>query len=300
MYLYKVIKYTHAWSDRRQRHFLCAAPASGYSYISFHFNTSGECVRFKMVSMDGRTLVGCCALFEFLFLHTCTFNSHDISGLAFNDGSFDCVIWYNDTPNQVVISGFGGVFAFKNAEEKDHCYEEYSTGLEDNSKINHLVDVCKMELRSLKIKSNENTDFSNITDIERYAENITEITWEIHTRYTGSKLAGIFKHLEVLTILIDYPGYITKFRFDSFNQNFLGDKKKLQKLKLSCESHWRAFELPIELFQGLTNLSELSVHNCKINNISAAHFQDLTNLRVLSFERAVVDNFDFLRYVVLV
>lgn len=260
-------------------------------------------MRFKMAKMDGRLLVRCCALFEFLFLHICTDRYENISGTDFNLGAFDCAISYNETANQVVISEFGGVFAFKNAEEKDHCYKEYSTGLEDNSKINHLVDVCKMELRSLKIKSDELTDFSNLTNIERYAENITELTWEIHDRYdiyTGSKLTGILKNLEVLTIVMDTSGFSKEFHFDLFNQTFLGDMKKLQKLKLSCASQWRYLELPMELFQGLTNLSELSIYNCNIYNISAAHFQDLTNLRVLSLERSVFDNFDFLRYVVLV
>lgn len=202
-----------------------------------------------------------------------------------------------------MISEFGGVFAFKNDEEKNHCYQELSSSVYDSSKINNLLKVCKMALRSLKIKSNAHTDFSNLSTVERYAGKITELTWEIDNKYSANDLADIFKHVEVLNIVVDRSNYYSdysEFRFDLLNSTFFGEMKKLQQLKLQCTHQYADIKLPIEFFQGLTNLSELILNFCHISNLSVAHFQDLTNLRVLSLKYATFNNYDFLRYVVLV
>lgn len=238
----------------------------------------------------GVIIVSCCALFEFLFLNQCIHSQGDITTINLNKTQFKCGIKPNGNRNQVLISNFNGVFAFGNADEKAHFSQELSSSLNDSSKINILLEVCKMDLRTLKIKSYEDTNLSSLSNIERHAGNITELTWEMDGTHTVIKSADIFKHLEVLTIDV-YRAFIYP--------TFLHDMKKLQKLVLNCLIDAYTVNLPIRMFQGLTNLSELNLLHCYFNKTSAVHFQDLTNLRVLNISNAFFNDFAFLRYVCL-
>lgn len=256
----------------------------------------------------------CCVIFEFLFLNKCTNRNKD---LMFNQvhpvnrKQFQCSVWHKEISSQVVINQFGGVLRQKNAQEQTV-----------------LLGVCKMEVSSLKIARNENTELSNLNYIERHAGNITELSWEIHNECRISKLAAVFKHkLKVLTIdayssvnlencddfSFNWATKLTKLNINinkphknsrnlnryAFDPTFLRDTRKLQQFKLNCGHISFEVDLPRQMFQGLINLSELTLEHCSFNNLSALHFEDLTNLRVLNLSYARFDDFEFLRCVLL-
>lgn len=260
-------------------HFASGCNSTCQLEISFYFNISGERVHSKM--LPPQLIVSCCALFEFLFLNQCIHYHDNLTSIDLNKPQFQCDINAKVIENEVIIRSFSGVFAFKNAEERAHCFQELSGSPNNSSNIN-ILEVCKMELRSLKIKSYGGTDLTNFSNIERYAGNITELTWELHD--------ASIEVLPKADILKIYQGFY-------IDPTFLSDMKKLQKLVINCERIAHIVYLP--LFQGLTNLSELNLNHCFYNS-SAEHFQDLTNLRVLNISDAVFRNADFLRYVVLV
>lgn len=272
----------------------------------------------------------CCVIFEFLFLNKCTNRNKD---LMFNQvhpvnrKQFQCSVWHNEISSQVVISQFGGVFRQKNAQEQTRCSQEYFSS-DKSSIVNVLLGVCKMEVRSLKIATNENTELSNLNYIERHAGNITELSWEIDNECRISKLAAVFKHkLKVLTInaysslnlencddfSFNWATKLTKLHINinkphknsrnlgryAFDPTFLRDTRKLQQFKLNCGHISFEVDLPRQMFQGLINLSELTLEHCSFNNLSALHFEDLTKLRVLNLSYARFDDFEFLRCVLL-
>lgn len=226
-----------------------------------------------------------------------------------------------------MISQFGGVFRQKNAQDQTRCSQEYFSS-EKTSIINVLLGVCKMEVRSLIISTNENTELSNLNYIERHAGNITEVSWELHNECRISELADVFKDkLKVLTIdayssvnlekcddfSFNWATKLTKLHINinkphknsrnlksyAFEPTFLRETRKLEQFKLNCGNISFEVDLPREMFQGLINLSELTLEHCSFNNLSAVNFEDLTSLRVLNLSYARFVDFEFLRYVPL-
>ena len=82
-----------------------------------------------------------------------------------------------------------------------------------------------------------------------------------------------------------------------FNETRLKGMNNLKEFELIFPTKGYVVEIPKNIFEGLKNLSKLSIINCSITELTEEHFQDLVNLKYLTIKGGVIHNLDWLKYV---
>lgn len=85
----------------------------------------------------------------------------------------------------------------------------------------------------------------------------------------------------------------------SFENTFLNGMKNLEVFEFHAAdpSINITIDIDTQMFQGLTNLSNITIENCNFSNIEGDHFQNLTNLKFLRLKNIRMNNSDWIRYV---
>lgn len=271
-------------------------------------------------------IMNCCDISEIVFGQKCT----KWHSLEFRQKVTDvnCVL----TSNQELISQFEVSLRYHSMDDFYYCTQklerEPGTRRDPHFELDiaNISKVCNPHVHSVTINTNETTQLSYLYDVVGRAPHITQLDWRIHKQCQRvNEIITKFKQLKVLTfdiyssvdldncddfslngtnlnklnINLNKPGnYISSnLKTFSFAATFLRDQKNLQQFTLNCTSNQFKVELPREMFQGLNDLSQISLENCDFNKLTPAHFQDLTNLRVLNLSNAQFDDLDWLRYV---
>lgn len=276
----------------------------------------------------------CCDISEVVFFVSCKPTSFELDDYVTisNRSTIHCST--NNDWNQEKISPFEVVLKVKNTKERANCYRELDraiqNGYDSKAKLNILVIVCKLHVRSFTMNSIENMEQSNFNIVPSHMTNITELSWKMHNKcHRANDFIAQFKYLKVLTfeafssvdlnecedfsfngapqltklhININNPSYMYTSNLNSFafNATLLRGMKNLKQFKLNCGTNMFEVDLPRDIFQGLKSLSELSLEHCRFSNLSTAHFQDLTNLRILNVSYARFNNLDWIRYDIFV
>lgn len=301
-----------------------------------HF-LGGLCIFSVVTTLSGNTFfpMDCCDLLEVVFSVSCKPTSFELEDYVTisNKSTIHCST--NTDWNQEKFSPFEVVFKVKNTRERANCYRELDwaieNGYESKAKLNILLEVCKLHVRSFTMNSIEfSTDQSNFNIVPSHMTNITELSWKMHYKcHRANDFIAQFKYLKVLTIEafssvnlnecedfsfdgapqltklhinINKPSYMYTSNLNSyaFNATLLRGLKNLKHFKLNCGTNMFEVDLPREMFQGLTSLSELTLEHCRFNKLSTAHFQDLTNLKILNVSYTRFSNLNWIRYDIFV
>lgn len=243
-------------------------------------------------------------------------------------------IWGNDLAEQVMISQFLGLLKPKNANEMECCIKEAARNRIRNilgfkgSFTARLFRVCELHVYSLEINTNKTTELTHLHAELSKVPNITELTWKMHNKcHPVNEIISNLKHLNklelqinsnvdldecdfrfngasqlnILSITLNYNLYFesAKLRNTAFTfPTFLRGLNNLTKFELSCRPTDFEIVIPKDIFQGMSNIEELTLYGCFFNELSTEHFQDLRNLRVLMLMDATIGNYEWLRYVV--
>lgn len=269
----------------------------------------------------------CCDISKIVFNQECTkiYDSEmDVSKLIYK-----CILVPNETSSsdQKFITQFD-MHGPNSRKTFTNCIRnrKIADGSLENNKL--FVQECKLRLISLTINTNETTEVSHLYTVSQQAPYITALNLQMHYKcHNVTSVVTQFKHLEKLTLNImntvnlnecedfSFEGtqltklhvYLNKptnlkspkLKNYTFKPTFLRDMKNLNEFKLHCGFKEFEVDLPVEMFQGLSNLEGLALESCIFNNLSARHFEDMTSLRVLNLSYVLFDDFDWLRYVIL-
>lgn len=266
----------------------------------------------------------CCIVHEIFISNKCTEETGYIRGYSAS-GVFSCVIrskTYQETIKEFSI----GTFHSKE-DDKNRCFYELVSWENRNgssSEFHALVATWNLYVMTLTINTDEHTELSDLNTIPRLMPNITELSWDMHTSCQRvNDFIAKLKRLKVLSFDIrrsvdlnkcvnfsfNSPTQLTKLEINfsqfsvtsanlkryAFKPTIFDHLKSLEEFKLNCGSELFEVDLPMEMFQGITNLSKLTLEHCSFNKFSAAHFQTLTNLRTLKLSYARFDDFQWLR-----
>lgn len=273
-------------------------------------------------------IMNCCDISEIVFKQKCT-KWHSLEfGQKMTD--VNCVLSPNEITNKQLISQFEVSLMYRNMNDFYYCTQklERDPGTRRDPlfelNIENIIKVCNPHVNSVTINTNETTELSYLYDVAERAPHITQLRWRIHKQCQRvNEIITKFKQLKVLTfdiynsvhldncedfsligtqltelhINLNKPeDYLSaNLKSYSFAATFLRDQQNLQQFILNCTSNQFEIDLPREMFQGLTELSQLSLENCEFNKLTPAHFQDLINLRVVNLSNAQFDDFDWLR-----
>lgn len=266
--------------------------------------------------------LNCCDILEIVFMQKCNelerFNLEHIKKTL----SFKCIRSNieNRKLNQIIIQ-FDAAFVPKNNNDLANCRQQLnSTNHSNYSQIIYTLEICNLQVHSITIHTNASMELFHFNALARQVPNITELRWQIHEKCLPvNEIIVQFTHLKSLTLEVDSSVDLKKCRdynsigsqlqrlYINLNQTYevksvnltklLPDMKRLNELKLNCGSKVFEISLNREVFQDMSHLEELALMNCRIVNLSAAHFHDLTSLKVLNLSSSQFDNFDWLRYV---
>lgn len=266
----------------------------------------------------------CCIVHETFILNNCTQETGYQRGYS-DSGVFSCLI--RSLTYQEIIKDFSIGTFHSQEDDRFRCFDELVSWENRNgssSEFHALAATWNLYVMTLTINTFEHTELSDLNTIPRLMPNITELSWGIHTNCQRVKdFIAQLKHLKVIKFDISRSVDLNKcvnFSFNSatqltkleinFNQLYvtsanlkryafkptlLDHLKSLKEFKLNCGSELFEVHLPMEMFQGITNLSKLTLEKCSFNKLSAAHFQTLTNLRTLRLSYARFDDFLWLR-----
>lgn len=270
----------------------------------------------------------CCELYKVLFQQEC----RNLYGVAeekcINSYMYNCLL----TPvasYQQFVSQFH--FDFFNAKDRKvlmDCIHKINTNNASLKYVEHLVEDCHLRIESLTLNTNESTELSHFHAVSKQVPYISMLNIRMFNKCCRvNSVVPQFKHLEMLEVnifnsvdlnecedfsfkgtkltkfhiylnkpsILKYPKY-TNYSFDP---TFLSDMENVKEFKLNCGLKDFEVELPIEMFQGLSNLEVLALENCVFNNLSVDNFKSLTTLRVLNLSYVQFDDFDWLRFVIL-
>lgn len=269
----------------------------------------------------------CCDISKIIFNQECTKIYHSQMDLV--KLLYKCLLVPNETSSsdQEFITQFD-LHVHRSRKTFTNCIRnrKIADGSLENNK--HFVQECKLRMISLTINTNETTEVSHLYTVSRQAPYITSLILQMHNKcHNVTSVVAQFKHLKKLTLNIfntvnlnecedfSFEGtqltklhvYLNKptnlksakLRNYTFKPTFLRDMKNLKEFKLHCGFKEFEVDLPVEMFQGLSNLEGLALERCIFNNLSAKHFEDMTSLRVLNLSYVQFDDFDWLRYVIV-
>lgn len=272
----------------------------------------------------------CCDVSQLLFKQDCYKISDAVWQRSTHYYNYNCILTPVETASyQQFISQFQFYFStYRHRKWFMNCIHKYNKNNGNSEDIEYFAQSCYLRIESLTINTNESTEFSDLYAVSQQVPNITTLNFRMFNKcYRVNSVVPQFKHLEMLIVnvfnsvdlnecedfsfkgteltklhiylnkptILKYP----KLTNYTFTPTFLSDMKKLKELKLNCGLKDFEVGLPLEMFQGMSNLEVLALENCVFNSLSVYHFQNLTNLRVLNLSHVQFDDFDWLRYVVL-
>lgn len=288
------------------------------------------CIYLLIVTVSAQEvkIMNCCDISEIVFKQKCT-KWHSLEfGQKVTD--VNCVLSPNEISNQELISQFEVSLMYRKMKDFYYCTQklERDPGTRRDPlfelNIETITKVCNPYVNSVTLNTNDTTELSYLYDVTERAPHITQLRWRIHKQCQRvNEIITKFKQLKVLIFDIynsvhldnceDFSLNGTKLtelhinlnkpddylsvnlKSFSFAATFLRDQQNLQQFTLNCTSNQFEIDLPRKMFQGLTELSQLSLENCEFNKLTPAHFQDLINLRVLNLSNAKFDDFDWFR-----